>query len=284
MGLLHKLFHKLKIGFERLFENPVPFVDESKRYGEYGEDWFVSMLLYRLPCCKIKRNVIIATADGNAELDCLVLYRDKLFAVEVKRWKGRFTENGNIFVKAKDDRWTGETHIRCLKSPFQQLGRAVYLLKKQIPSKVWINTVVYFECEEPGAVTVYSDNIWFDKPDDLINYFENEGRASPCAVLFFEKCVSAGCLYSFSQGRRLRCIIDRESLAAQLGLSRDDIVSIEINHHWAYDDMTVTFLDGSKQIIMSENDKVIVSNNGKKQSFALCKIDCIEVGTELKRR
>lgn len=75
------LFHKIKMGFIRAGESSIPYVDEAKRYGNYGEDEFTHILRKALPSCKIKRNVVISTNEGNAEIDCLVLYESKLFAI-----------------------------------------------------------------------------------------------------------------------------------------------------------------------------------------------------------
>ena len=90
MGIC-SLIHRIRMGFIRARETPLPHVNEAKRYGNYGEDQFVCILRSSLPSCKIKRNVVIFTPDGNAEIDCLVLHNSKLFAIEVKRWMGRLT-------------------------------------------------------------------------------------------------------------------------------------------------------------------------------------------------
>ena len=85
MGI-RKFFHKIKMFFVRAREYSLPDVDEAKCYGNDGEDAFTYMLRRELPSCRIKRNVIISTAEGNAEIDCLVCY-------ENKRCMGAFNEN-----------------------------------------------------------------------------------------------------------------------------------------------------------------------------------------------
>ena len=136
---IRAFFHKFKIGFIRASEPTIPYISEAKRYGNKGEDEFTVMLCRALPSCEIKRNIIISTPDGNAEIDCLFLYQNKLFAIEVKRWKGRLTEQNDGFLQEKTDNWTGEMHTKYLKSPFKQLGRASYLLRREIPTKAWVN-------------------------------------------------------------------------------------------------------------------------------------------------
>ena len=188
MGI-RAFFHKIKMGFVRAVESSIPYVNEAKRYGNYGEDEFTYRLHRELPSCKIKRNVVISTSDGNAEIDCLVLYNNKLFAIEVKRWKGCLTERDDGFLQEKTDRWTGEMHTKLLKSPFKQLGRAIYLLRKQIPIKAWVNAVVFFEDDELESVSAFSDNVWFDRYQDLVDYISNDGKISfeTGAKDFFDK-------------------------------------------------------------------------------------------------
>lgn len=98
MGI-RAFFHKIKTGFVRLGEPSIPCVTAAKRYGNDGEDEFTYMLYRELPSCKIKRNVVIIAPEGNAEIDCLVLYQNKLFAIEVKRWKGRLMEREDGFLQ-----------------------------------------------------------------------------------------------------------------------------------------------------------------------------------------
>ncbi len=78
MGI-RSFFHKIKMGFVRMGETSIPYVSSIKRYGNNGEEVFIEQLEKALPDCKIKRNVMINTNDGNAEIDSLVLYQNKLF-------------------------------------------------------------------------------------------------------------------------------------------------------------------------------------------------------------
>ena len=285
MGI-RAFFHKIKMGFVRLREPSIPYVNEAKRYGNYGEDAFTYMLRRKLPACKIKRNVIISTPDGNAEIDCLVLHNNKLFAIEVKRWKGRLTERDDGFLQEKTDRWTGETHTKLLKSPFKQLGRAIYLLRKQIPLKAWVNAVVFFEDDELESVSVFSDNVWFEHYQDLVEYINNDGKVSfgTSANDFFEKCVPADYLYANAWEKSLHCIINRATLrfeTPQGDISADNIASIHISHHWSYDELHITMADGSIRTIALENAKIEVNDNSRISSYSLGKLDYIELGKTL---
>ena len=270
----------------RLFGSSIPGVSEAKQYGNCGEDDFTMGLRRELPSCKIKRNVIISTPEGNAEIDCLILYGDKLFAIEVKRWKGHLTECEQGFVQQKTDRWTGETHAKYLKSPFKQLSRAIYLLRKQIPGRAWINGLVFFEGDELESIRTSSDNIWFNRYSDLANFIRNEGKSSfgNSAESFFKKCVAADCLYGNSYGKTLNCVIDRSTL--QFSTPRgpippERIVSIYIKHHWAYDDLKISLSDGSQCVVTEENAKIRVDDNGKISKYSLCKLERIDLGRAL---
>ena len=285
MGIIRAFFHKIKMGFIRSREPSIPYVDEAKHYGNYGEYEFTYMLQRELPSCKIKRNVVISTPDGNAEIDCLVLHNNKLFAIEVKRWKGRLTERDDGFLQEKIDRWTGETHTKLLNSPFRQLGRATYLLRKQIPTKAWVNDVVFFEDDELESVSVFSDTPCFTDYKNLVDYISNDGKASSKenANDFFEKCVSADYLYTTVWGKSMSCIINRATLkfeSPQGNIPTENIVSIRIVHHWSYDKLYITMIDGSVKTTTLENGKIEV-NNGDIRIYALCKLDYIKLGRTL---
>ena len=177
-------------------------------------------------------------------------------------------------------------HTKLLKSPFKQLGRAIYLLRKQISLKAWLNAVVFFEDDELESVSVFSENVWFDRYQDLVDYISNDGKASfgTSANDFFEKCVPADYLYANAWGKSLHCIINRATLrfeTPQGNISADNITSIGISHHWSYDELHITMVDASVSTITLENAKIQVSDNGRISTYALCKLDYIELGRTL---
>ena len=177
-------------------------------------------------------------------------------------------------------------HTKLLKSPFKQLGRAIYLLRKQISLKAWLNAVVFFEDDELESVSVFSENVWFDRYQDLVDYISNDGKASfgTSANDFFERCVPADYLYSNAWGKSLHCIINRATLrfeTPQGNISADNITSIGISHHWSYDELHITMVDASVRTITLENAKIQVSDNGRISTYALCKLDYIELGRTL---
>ena len=282
MGIL-SFFHKIKTWFARSRESSIPFVGGVKRYGNYGENEFMYILSQKLPSCKIKRSVVISTDEGNAEIDCLILYENKLFAIEVKHWKGSLKECSDGFLQEKIDKWTGETHAKILKSPFKQLSRAIYLLRKQFPAKAWVNSVVFFTGNELESVSTSSDNVWFDNYPDLVYHIQNEGKSSfgKGANDLFEKCIAADYLYYNTWGNSLQCVINRDTLRFYTSkglIPTDEIVCIRIAHHWHFDKLYIRLSDGSEFVIALENAKIQVSENGNLNTYALCKLDYIELG------
>ena len=274
-------FHKIGIGFTRLGGNSIPHTTQAKRYGNWGEDEFFYHIKNHLPNCQIKRNIVIHTLDGNAEIDCLILYNNKLFAIEIKRWKGELIERDGQFIQYKLDRWTDEWHAKSHKSPFRQLNRAIYLLRKQIPEKAWINSIVYFE--EADKVSINSEGVWFENIYSLIEYILNDGQTSygNNAQTFFDKCIPADYLYSNSWDKSLHCIICDDSLIFKTQnkfLKRSDISTISVKHHWYYDELCIKSHQGVIYNINLENEHLRVIENGYIRQYAFCKLDYIELG------
>jgi len=277
---LRSFFHKIKIGFVRASQPSIPPMSDVKRYGNYGEDELIFMLRRALPDCSIKRNVIITTPEGNAELDCLVLCNNKLFAIEVKRWKGYLVEREDGFLQQKTDRWTGELHEKYMKSPFKQLSRAIYLLRKQIPINAWVNPIVFFDGNELEGISTKTEQVWFTRYDALANYIHSGGNASfgKNAYDFFNQCLPADYLYVKAQGKSMACYVNRPDLQFQTPQgtpSPYEIDSIEIRHHWSCDDLTIIMKNGVRHTVRRENAWIRVFENGSWQSFPLCKIDSV---------
>lgn len=185
--ILKKVFGVLFDFLCEIFAHP----SQAKRYGMHGEDDFCHRLKRRIPSAKIKQNIRIETKEGRGEIDCLILFENKIFAVEVKSWKGQSIEEDGYFVQKKTDIWTGEVHEKHHRSPFAQLNRAIYLLKKQIPGNVWINGIVYFEGAE--RVTASEEYPWFLDMDEVCRYIKKDGRTSRKkeAEGFFHRCADS---------------------------------------------------------------------------------------------
>ncbi len=280
MGI-RKIFHKFVVGFERLLEPSVPQPTEEKRYGNTGEVDFIREIKSYLPDCKIKKNVIINTLEGNAEIDCLILYKNKIFAVEIKRWKGSLYEQDGCFIQRKYEKWTGEVHNKNHKSPFKQLGRAIFLLRKKFPEYVWINPIVFFK--DADFIEIDSDNVWFNNIETLVSYVVKDGKNTRYdATAFFNKCVAADYLYYDSKRQPVACIICDEFLnfKTKTGktISRCDIKEIRINHYWSYDELKILTFSGKIYSSKREKSYVHIIDNGQKKKYSLSKLDYIKLG------
>ena len=133
---------------------------------------------------------------------------------------------------------------------------------------------------------MFSENVWFDCYQDLVAHIQNDGKAyfGTGAKAFFEKCVPADCLYGKARGKSLHCIINRATLrfeTPQGSINADNIISIRILHHWSYDELHITMTDGSERTTTLENAKIQVSDNGCISTYALCKLNYIELGKTL---
>ena len=58
-------------------------------------------------------------------------------------------------------------------------------------------------------------------------------------------------------------------------ITRNQIYSISINHHWSFDELKITTTDGLSHIIDIENGYIYVINDNRKYRYSLCKIDSI---------
>lgn len=278
-----KFIHKIKTFFSRRRERPIPDVSEEKKVGSDGERYVVDELYKRLPSCKIKKNVVVHTREGDAEIDCVVLYENKIFAIEIKNWKGRIIERGNEFIQQKTDKWTDKEYESSHKSPFKQLKRSIYLFKKHLYNgKAWINPIVFF-CNAYN-VFVCSEDVWFDEIADMVRYIAECGdRSNPLeANACFNKFVPADRVY---RGENfLNCVLCNESVTFCVGnktFTRKDIDCIDIKRHAFYDKIVLHLKNGYTQSIEQENAKIKCYENLKVSEYALCKIDRIELGKPL---
>ena len=284
-----KAFHKIKIGFDRMWEESIPWVSDEKKYGNDGEKYVFGEIKKRLPNCQIKQNIIIQTSEGNAEIDCIVLYKNKLFAIEIKHWKGTIVKEGEEFYQEKTDKWTGEVHTTNNKSPIKQLNRAIFLLRKHIFEKnkindVWINPIVFFADADDFYIddfyAKYND-ILFSRIKELISYMEMHGEVSNAedAVKSFNECKAADCILK-KDGREMQCIVIDNSLNfSTFRCAIKHILEIRIEHHWHYDTLYIKTKAGANiKVPNIENAKIYINDNGITKTYALCKIEYIKPG------
>lgn len=287
MKIFKNLFHKMKTTFIRLTNTSIPYIDDIKQFGNEAEDEFINTLINSLPHYEIKRNIIINTPDGNAEIDLLILYENKLFSIEFKSWKGNLIEQENGFIQKKNDVWTNEVHTKVLKSPFKQLQRAIYLLKSSNTVQSWITPIVYFDNTELESLSIKSNNIWFANYNDIIDFIiNNDIRPSKNTKNFFDNCVSGDHIYRYLGDKSLSCIINPYTLCFQTNeyiIHKKEIRSIRIKHHFSYDELYIFLIDQSLKVIEVENGSIEANVNGTKYLYYFSKIDYIELGNTIKK-
>ncbi len=281
MSILRKFF----VGLKRIFQGgSLEYVSEMKRFGNEAEAEFAEEIKRMLPGCKIKTNVMIHIPkdEVDAEIDCLVMYHNNLFAIEIKHWIGCLTANGDSIISEKIDRYTGEIHTKIMRSPFKQVKRAIGLLKKMTRSSAWIEPIVYFS--EADEVYISNESAWFDDMIDLVEYIKNyqgknDGESKKC----FERSHSADYVSSHSRFgfRACHCVVEDSGLMFQDGdtiYTRRDIKCINVEHHFSYDDIVVTLRSDEKKVFKKENAHIIVLKDRKKQRYNFSKLDYIQIG------
>lgn len=280
MGLLHKL----KVWLKRTFSgNSIDYVSKQKSYGSEAEDDFLDALKEALPEATIKHNIMVETDKGRCEIDTLVRYKNKIFIIEIKHWKGVLIEEEGYFISKKEDKYTYETHTKKIKSPFNQVKRQTYLLKEMTKSNAWFNTIVYF-CDA-DKVDASDENTWFVDFNELVKYIKNDGRSSyPDQI---EKCLlnckTADYIYSLSfwGEKNLHCIIEPSSLVFNCSdrkVCKTDIKRIKITHHFTYDDIMIELRKGGIATTTIEDGFIRVLDGGSLQSYSLSKIEWIIIG------
>lgn len=281
--LIKSIIQKIKTTINRRI-NPRPVaLPQEKRYGNIGEDYFASRLKILLPESKIKKNIVIHSGKSRAEIDILIVYNNKLFAIEIKNWKGDIIESDTTFIQRKPDKYTGEIYEKSHKSPFKQLARSVYLLKETIKENPWINCIVFFE--NAAHIKIKSDNVWFSSMDQLVMYIQNYGISSNAEDIsaFFEKCETPDRIYSrYIQGFQ-DCKISDYSLIFPIEnriITRKDISQIEFSHHNSYDNLTIHLKNGTNVLCKCDNGSVRVEINSTFNDFFFSKIDYIILGDQ----
>ena len=272
------------MGFKRKFGGKsLEYVSEQKSYGNEAEIIFFQELIKVLPGAIIKSNIIVETTKGKCEIDTLIRYNNKLFIIEIKHWKGILTEANDYFFAEKEDKYTDDTHLKKLKSPFGQVKRQSYLLKEMTNSNPWINTIVFF-CDADD-VTASEDNVWFVDFDELVDYIKNQGNSSSPNQIdkCLSNCKSADFIYSPSRygEKSLHCIIEPSSLVFDFKwktICKDEISEIKIIHHISYDDLKIKLKNGNTMTMQKENASIKVLNEGKTQTYSLAKIEYILIG------
>ncbi len=249
-------------------------LNDAQIHGTLGERAAVNDLISFLPEARIKTNIIILNENGNAEIDCMLLYRGSLFAVEIKSWKGDVYETEEGFQKDKRDPYTGEIHTKQFKSPIKQVRRAISLLKENMKERVYINGVVYIE--DNDSLSVSEGSPVFDRIEDLVDYIEGESRAqNSAATRFFEGLRPADRIIGSGifGARELYAVV-------MLDFATQGATYMDVKHEYSSDTVTVHYENGVQKHYSFENKKIKAVTTDGVEEFTLSGIDRIIFGKE----
>lgn len=235
---IKNFFKKVGAGISRSSGSSIPYTPAEKRVGNYGEEEVYDSLRRALPEATIFRSIVLDENLAKGEIDFLVIYKFKVFVVELKTWRGDIYQEGEQFYQDKESS-AGETYTNELGNPFRQVKRNVYLIKQQFKS-IWFEPAIIFI--EADSVNINSDISWFDK--------------------------------------KLFCIIDEESLHFVINgkeIFKKDILSIRVNHHFSYDDVSIELKNHERLETRMDNYQITYRENGKRYKASFSKIDSIAI-------
>lgn len=246
------LWENIKCAFGRLFASGVPSSTEEKIFGDEGEREFCEGITKALRKATVKQNVLLFGRGGEyGELDFLIEYDDRLFAVEVKRWNGKviISDDG---VKHYNSR--GE--LTSDKDPFRQVSRTVGLLKNVHGVRGYIDGIVYFGGEARIDCRT-DDRLWFDDVKELAKYIKRaDGDRLPARDIdsLMRSLTCADFIFSQSLfgDREKRAHIVSPALVLDVKGTRNvkidfkDIYALEIRHGIVRDGVRVVLKNGKK--------------------------------------
>ena len=292
--MLKAIFERIKHFFNRLKENAreraekrkihkertsqrvnIEPLSDAQIHGIIGERAAVNKILDFLPDARIKTNIIVLSERGNAEIDCMILYRGSLFAIEIKSWTGDVYETADGFQKDKRDPYTGEIHRKLFKSPIKQVRRAISLLKENMNERVYINGVVYIE--DNDSLRVNEGSPVFDRIEDLVDYIEKESKpTSQASTKFFNKLRPADRIIGsgiFGTRKQLLAV-------AILDFATQGAWYMDVIHNYTSDTAVLHFQDGTTKAYSFENKKIKAMTTDGVKEYTLSSIDRIIFGKE----
>jgi len=281
-----KILKNIKLIINRTIKSsPIEYVSGEKSYGNLAEIHFEVNIRNTLKEYVLKKNIILNTNCNKAEIDFLIKYKNKLFIIEIKNWKGDIQEkienNKEYFICIKKDKYTNEIYTKTMKSPFIQLKNQIKTLKAVTNSNPYINGIVFFHGAE--SINIKNDkNVWFNNIEELINYIIKGGKES--SDIEIKKCID-NCKtsdYIVSKRKNSHCIIQDSSLNFNVDnilYTRKDISKILIKHHLLYDEVFLYLKNNEIKNIIIENGYISVNNGiDTIKKYSLSKIDRIILG------
>lgn len=283
MGIFNNIrnfFKRIGVGINRATGSSLPFTPPEKKVGNYSEVEVYNALRAKLPEATIIRNICLDSDTAKGDIDLLIIYEQKVFILELKSWRGSIYQEGDNFFQNKDSS-SGINYTNERVNPFSQIKRNLFQIKQQF-SNIWFTPVILFI--KTDSVDINQDIPWFTDIEELLTYIdtvqvrtnqESDISAIIKKVQSYDKLVSSTWF-----GKELSCIINENSLRFYLNqqeISKKDILSIKVKHHFSYDDAFITLKNTQEIKIRLENHKITYKENGKMKVVSLSKIDVIFV-------
>lgn len=274
------IIHKIHMGIERMKGENLPYVPDEKKYGNKKEIEIYNFLCIQLPEAKVYKSICIDKASAKGEIDILVIYASKVFIIEIKSWKGKIYQDGDVFYKVKESS-SGERYVEQMKSPLKQIKKSTYFMKQQFKN-IWFEPIVLFQdCEE---IHISGDIACLVNLVDVMDYIKEKGRKNSYADLEYmnSHLVSYDRLISnhFFE-KEQSCIIEESTLTFQIDaflINKKHIKCIKVEHHFSYDRLLITLKNDLIQQIQLDNHMIYYRNNGSCGSISLSKVDYIFIG------
>lgn len=275
-----KFLNNFRLFIKRRRGNGVEYEKEVQRYGRENEDKFFTQLRNALPIqSDIFKNVLICDNDVvKGEIDYLIIFNDKFFAIELKGYVGEIEKSGDELVQYKD------CDIKYYKSPTKQLNTNVYLFKKFYGIKSYVQDAVFFnegQIKEGGEI----DENWFFDFDELMKFISERGKS--CYIGEREKLkkeiVCQDEILSNGNADKGRIIYNKflvkNSDGKDVVLKLQNVSYIKIKHKLLTDELHVIDTCGKVSVFTAQNSYLDLKNHkGEEKRYAMSKIDDIIIG------
>lgn len=280
---VRNFFKKFVIGIKRINGDSLPFTPTNKKVGSHAEIEVFNEIKQLLPNASVIKNVCIDEKLAKGEIDFVIVYKTKVFILELKAWRGRIYQEKEYFYQNKESS-IGEVYTNEISNPFKQIKRNLYHIKQRFPN-VWFEPLVLFV--GPDDIEINESIKWFISVSELVNYIKwcNTNTTHGYNIFELIKNIKSYDVItsSLSFGREIFCIINDSSLKFTVDskiIKKTNIQSIRINHHFTYDDVEIKLINKEIIKVQLENYKIVYSQNEKRYSVSFSKIDYIEVNNK----
>ena len=280
---IKKFFSNIGLFFKRIFGHEMLYPSEEKIIGMESENKFYNELRKYLPEAYIFPNVLLDKESAKGEIDFVVVYKTKVFVVELKRWRGIIKQDGDKFYQFKSSS-SGETYINQLSNPFSQVRKNVFKIKQRFPN-VWFEPSVVFLNSQ--KLEINENYRFFRSTLEFVDYVRNANIKCNNShdkdylvknIECYDSIYNSGGLWAEEQ-----CVIDEKCFKFICNgeiITKKEILIIDIEHHALYDKVVIELKNHRKFVVNLENYKISCRTNGKRHYVSFSKIRRIVIRSE----